>query len=215
MTLRQEYEARKSNRPRPRHDLKDRIALIAVTVSIAGVLLTFLSFLVAKGALDLNRSALVASNRAWIAPLGLDLTGPIEATKNLPFNIYFSNVGKSPAIVASTGEVIILSKSVSAFQTSPVFAGPNLTCDNLQVPEVGEITFHDDKKDHWNSSFVDAKYVTPEILSGESYLIVRGCIRYRTIGELHKTAFCYVAVKGDMKSSRTHTEACGDGNFAD
>jgi hypothetical protein len=65
MTLRQEYEARKNNRPRPRHDLKDRIALIAVTVSIAGV--SFLSFLVAKRALDLNRSALVASN-AWIAP---------------------------------------------------------------------------------------------------------------------------------------------------
>jgi hypothetical protein len=215
MTLRQEYEARKSNRPRPRHDLKDRIALIAVTVSIAGVLLTFLSFLVAKGALDLNRSALVASNRAWIAPLGIDLTGPIEATKNLPFNVYYSNVGKSPAIAVTKYEVIILRKTVPALQTSPVFAGPNLTCDNLQVPEVGEITFQDDKKDHWHSSFIEAKYITPEILSGESYLIVRGCIRYRTIGELHKTALCYVAVKGDLKSSRTHTEACGDGNFAD
>jgi len=76
MTLRQDYEARKLRHVRLGPELKDRVAVIAIVISAVGLILNLISSVVAIGALQINRQTLVASNRAWIAPMTLELTGP-------------------------------------------------------------------------------------------------------------------------------------------
>jgi hypothetical protein len=214
MTLRQDYEARKLRQVRPGRELKDRVAVIAIVISAFGLILNLISSGVAITALQLNRQTLVASNRAWIAPLGIDLTGPFEFAKDLPFNVAYANLGKSPAIVEQKYYAVTVPRSAATSPTAPILLGENSTCDELTVPTTGGVVFSDNK-DHWYISHINGENLTAGVLSGDSYLILRGCIKYRTLGEIHESGVCYVAKKGDQISSRGNTTLCGDGNFAD
>jgi len=98
--------------------------------------------------------------------------------------------------------------------TTPIFAGENRACDEITVPTTGGVVFNDNK-DHWYVSHINGGNLTAGVLSGDSYLILQGCIKYRTLGEIHKSGVCFVAKRGDQISSRKSTSLCGDGNFAD
>ena len=44
------------------------------------------------------RETLVGANRAWIAPIALDVNAQIEGDADIPAKIYYENVGKGPAL---------------------------------------------------------------------------------------------------------------------
>ena len=203
---------------RPRFEAKDRIAVSALVVSALALVISALSLLlnayVAERTLDLSRMALVASNRAFITPVGMRLTGPVEAGKELPFDIIYLNSGRTTAIFNRAIETIAVSDPAPAPNGS-VIAGRNPTCDGLSVFGAPNFSVTNDTAEHWFAGAFDRDLLSQEVVSGQKALVVRGCFKYSTLEELHRSEFCYVARIGDRTSDATNTIFCKDGNFSD
>jgi hypothetical protein len=214
-TLREQYEARKTAK-RWLSDPKDRLALVAIVIATAGLLLNFSSIAVAIRAFYLNRSALVTANRAWIAPRGVDLTAALEAGKDVQVNLYYANVGNSPAGIILGFESAVIRNPPDVAPTAPLPIGViNRTCEGLIVPEETTVVFPDEAKDRWTTLSMEGKNITPGVVEGSQVLALRGCIVYRTFEEIHRSGFCYLLKRGADVARRSSTAECGDGNFAD
>ena len=196
---------------RPRFEMKDWIALSALVLSAFALLL---NGYVAWRTLELSRMALVASNRAFITPVGMRLTGPVESGKELPFDIIYLNSGRTTAIFNRAIETIVVSDPAPAPNGS-VIAGRNPTCDGLSVFGAPNFSVTNDTADHWFVAAFDRNLLSQEVMSGQKALVVRGCFKYSTLGELHRSEFCYVARIADRISDGTNTIFCKDGNFSD
>jgi hypothetical protein len=106
------------------------------------------------------RMATVEANRAWIEAEGADVSGDIDGDKDLTIRIYYSNLGKGPALEISRnfsgGTVFNVSKNI----TDPIDPGANSTCNNLSVDPEGPVRFPNDSRQMWFTTILPRKTIS-------------------------------------------------------
>jgi hypothetical protein len=159
------------------------------------------------------RSTLVASNRAWIKQSGINVTGDINGQGDLKVEVYYANVGKSPAININqsffAGAVPV--QDVSNLR---IEVGPNHTCDDLAPDRSGRATFPDPSGREWVVTVIYISLILPYVPTNHGALFLQGCFVYETMGEIHKTWFCDVAYINGILSTTSQTPDCKDGHGA-
>jgi hypothetical protein len=143
-----------------------------------------------------TRHALELSERAWLSPVGGQITKMPEKTKGIHFAVNFSNSGREPAtdlnfraqnstIDAYEGEFtdminIKVPENTACFNLEPArkraVIAPNITFGFTYDSLRGEPAFIAD----------DA------IINGSKFLVINGCVAYRSLEKTHHTSFCYV-----------------------
>src|SRR4051812_46549026 len=98
-----------------KRDFKEQLALYAFLVSVCALLLNGIGSFIAFNSMEVSRRALVESNRAFVVPDGMRLTGSPELRKDLPFQLYYVNSGKTLANAELEVETIIASDPAPAF----------------------------------------------------------------------------------------------------
>jgi hypothetical protein len=150
---------------------------------------------------QLNKATSVANTRAWVGPTDANITPPILFAP-LKGIVIFSNTGHQPAATNASmiptvysatdwdgGKAAVdIEKYADQCVRSPIgdlgirmifptsgFTSYNLGYDGTQkdLHDVGKIS------------------VTEGIVAGTQIVTFKGCIIYRTVNEIHHTAFCY------------------------
>jgi hypothetical protein len=125
----------------------------ALITAIATVLLAVITAMLAQIAYwqytdTTLRETLVASNRAWLAPSAISVTGQIDGDKDFAVNVYYTNVGKGPALKLNQ----IYSAQTAPIPTNEVDAisgGRNATCDGLQPRAERPLVFPSSQPNNW------------------------------------------------------------------
>jgi hypothetical protein len=167
---------------------------------------------VAKQA-DIASKSLIANNRAWLAVSGANLEGSADQlAQPHKVRIYYSNIGNSPATALTMKSQARIALGVK--DPGAVSGGPENMCRNT-LPHAGEASaFPRLTVPTWQSVEIPAAFFIPDVRDKKVNLILKGCFAYRTTGETHHTAFCYI-VAGQHNYSSEGTTACADGNYAD
>jgi hypothetical protein len=192
----------------------------ALITAIATVLLALITAILALIAYwqytdTTLREALVASNRAWIASSGISVTGQIDDDKDFTVNVYYTNVGKGPALKMnqyfSVGTAPIPTNDVE-----PISAGLNATCDGLRPKAERTVVFPSTQHGGWiNTTIGRAVFLTPAVKANKAAIYLQGCLSYETMQQVHKTWFCYAIYRNGTFATQNVTVLCADGNGAD
>lgn len=162
-----------------------------------------------------NRSAMIATVRAWMAPTNVELLHPLKFGQPIVSRIYFKNLGKEPALDINIHSV------PAATQSQPpkadlreIVVETNDTCDGLEPVVGGQVLYPDAEN---SLSITTHPYLaTREMLTGTWLYYMRGCFVYRTMGEVHRTGFCrYLNPRPAIPSEKWQYASCPTGNFAD
>jgi hypothetical protein len=171
------------------------------------------AFLVVLGiwAARATQNALELSQRAWLSPVGAQITPleikPAESTQGAPTPIFLkkdqpihfalavTNSGKQPALDI---KVRILNYTIDGFDlektTMEALEVPDNTSCNGLLPEKGRLSIAPSAVAYHNlsSAFGEPSFTADDkIVSGEKFYVVRGCIAYETFGAVHRSGFCY------------------------
>jgi hypothetical protein len=185
MSLKSEYEQRKKDRePKKRRWLwqEQPIAFFALLISFFTAVVLFLGFL-------LNRSAVVATNRALIAPVAGRWTSPPVTGAPFGLTLTYQNIGKEPArhlTYYQEAAVAFYENGTTRFQL------PSDDICNKVMGDVGTTVFPlsanpltlglPPQKDH---------PLDPAVENRAAVLVWRGCFKYLTYNQKHSTSFCY------------------------
>jgi len=192
----------------------------ALITAVATVLLAVITAILAQIAYwqytdTTLRETLVASNRAWLAATGDAVEGQINDDKDLTVKVYYSNVGKGPALKVNQ----FLFAGTTSNPTSEfegVSAGRNATCDGLKPREERTVVFPSAQHNGWINTTLDrAKFVTPAVKANKAAIYVQGCFVYETMRQNHWTWFCHVIYRNGSFAMQNSTGLCSDGNGAD
>jgi hypothetical protein len=143
-----------------------------------------------------GENALQLTQRAWLTPVGAQLTSKIENNKPSHFLVFVQNSGREPA-----RDVSFIIDNLTIGRFDPV----NGTMDSVEIPNSRKCDKVPAIKGktivtpavqtglgldsaHGEPPF----YANEQILGASKYYVVRGCIAYNTYDVTHHTAFCYV-----------------------
>jgi hypothetical protein len=212
MSLKLEYEQRKEKRApdKSKWVRQDQIIpLFALLISSVTAIVSFLGFL-------LNRSAVLATNRAMIAPVvGRWTTPPITGA---PFGLTltYQNIGKEPARRLTYYQEAI---AVPMESGTTVFAIPaDDICQKVKVTGNVASTVFPLSSNPLALRLPPQKDnpLVPTVESRESVLVWRGCFKYLTYNQVHSTTFCYW-LRGEEGTPLASWQwnFCPNGNEAD
>jgi hypothetical protein len=161
----------------------------------------------------INRQSMEASTRAWVGPSDANIVGGVQVAKPVTVNISISNSGREPAKSFSiTPDPVAIVEDDAAFEmdmdnfVTNCFATPARTDAQVLYPSSGIGSGYQDQV-----SF-GADKITPEVVSGNAILVVRGCITYQTFSQTRHSSFCYFYKGGVTKSD--HLSICFKGSSA-
>jgi hypothetical protein len=169
--------------------------------------------------------ALVVTQRAWIAPLGMVISPdtPLGKSDSIRMEILYSNVGREPALNVN------LSATEAGFTAPPqewmtgewskFFTGDNNRCSGAN-PIAGAPTIYPTLSAFSpNMSLrltINDKQALDKIASVNEVLFIRGCMVYETVQEIHRSAYCfYLQPVFGIPPEKWTTRSCPDGNKAD
>jgi hypothetical protein len=179
---------------------------------------TLLIFFQSKRAADAATNAANTANqsmqleqRAWIAPVKAEMLPPDRWKSGGPeFQVQYINTGNQPAMdaselfaMATSQTARVLGESLRASVDSPDI------CHGRQPARQGR---HGLVIFKGADMGVQPTFQFPAIPSGDDTAIFMECVSYKTMGEIHHTAFCYqfnTATHGSVWS------ICNAGNHAD
>ena len=165
------------------------------------------------------------TQRAWLAPIGADMAGPVEVGRALRVNILYENVGKEPALdvtraVPQWGTFPIPPNIHGEAWLPSVPAIKNDSCDGL-TPRSGRETVYPSSSREAYKSLIYVfnaephPFVTENFINMKETFFVFGCFAYRTFNEVHKSAFClYVQPTPDDRPEYWTFRFCPTGNHA-
>jgi hypothetical protein len=147
------------------------------------------------------RESYVASQRAWIGPTDAHIAAPVVVGP-LKAGVTYGNTGREPAPTISTLTPRIFSYA-DWNNGEAVRAIESVKSECLKTPineTIARITFPTSGFSSFNASYdgtpqsirdVNKVAVTDGVVSGQEIAVIQGCFAYRTVGEIHRTAFCY------------------------
>ena len=186
-----------------RQQIKVATSLNMITAAAAGVgaiglFFVYLGLLETKEASRIANKSLIASTRAWLAPL------PVLAPQNFvdqkiemtAMRFGFENVGKEPAININE-QVFFDTIDADKFRDDSFLKqkirgllGGHACADYRDNPE-GRTAFPGAKP--YASGDLDSEKVK-QVLDKTHYAFIAGCLVYRTMDEIHWTEFCSILV---------------------
>lgn len=135
--------------------------------------------------------------RAWINILGIQLTQPLVIDQTIRMQINLSNAGREPA---QNVYLAIQNDSIDSYEPkntdlSDISVPENRSCDvvgtvrSVVPPSTfgGYVNYAEDSAHGIRRYVVDDK-----VIARTKYYVVQGCVHYATLGELKKSAFCYI-----------------------
>jgi hypothetical protein len=156
------------------------------------------------------------ADRAWVGPATMRLSHRPAAGQELRFYLEYQNTGRQPAQDVfvemdsyrynrqMTGDIAERSKRYLARCKSSNPSGDRLTI----FP--GKGTFE--------AYRVGEQFVTSEVINGSDVILIDGCMVYRTLNEIHRTAFCFqydVQNARDDEDGKPVMNLCNHGHYAD
>jgi len=161
------------------------------------------------------RDNMIASERAWVGPSDASIIGGVKENTPIVVNIAIFNSGREPAknfsqsiqIMTATGDSTMLLMDMKDYVVQ-CFARVAGSQAQVIYPTVGfgagGVSFQET---------LSADKVDANIISGNTYVIVRGCLTYQTIGATKHSSFCFFYKGGTTKPE--HLNICANGSDAE
>jgi hypothetical protein len=155
----------------------------------------------AVDAAKLARESYIASQRAWIGPTDAHIATPV-AVGPLKAGVSYGNTGREPAPTIAmlapkvfsyadwnNGEAV---KAIEAVKNECLKTPINDATARITFPTSGFSNFSI-AYDGTPQSIRDVNKiaVTDGVVSGQEIAVVQGCFSYRTVSEIHHTAYCF------------------------
>jgi hypothetical protein len=156
------------------------------------------------------------ANRAWIDVATVDIEGPWEIGKDATIKISYLNTGREVATSVRNHATVFpvhVDKTFSFGETS-VNGGQNNTCNAVFNEAGGVLAFPDNRRDSWMPQKISGNLLNEDVFSGDSVLVLQGCISYLSSDVLKMTGYCVILGNGNAHASSAKTPWCADGNFA-
>ena len=163
----------------------------------------------------ISQNTYESSNRAWIAPVRMSLSLPLEEN-SIKYQLHVENTGHQPVIKAVYGfhtfTVPYVTENPDAEQNFP----ENIACSELDIKSSPSLILYPGTTDsfwliwHWNGKESE-KGVISKLLNRSESLIVDGCILYETMGDIH---FRYFLRDVPGPSFSSHTGGNGENKIS-
>jgi hypothetical protein len=164
---------------------------IIMLATVLGSFSTYLQWKELRESDRTNRSALVASQRAWIAPINALLEGEIELGKPFHLQVVYENTGKTPAINIQVNYEYGVTDVPKARYAEPDIKFPIYkTCAIIENWRVPGFTVYPSATQKYSEHFYIDKRVTSQLARNKIFYI-QGCFKYRTFDEIHQSPFCF------------------------
>lgn len=170
---------------------------------------------------------LIAANRAVIVPHLLKLNAPLKLGQEASLTLLYANSGKEPA--RHVGH----HNGVGFVEIEPTAGTKEIT--NKIRDAVNALKFEDDcaladqtqyvgvvypyTTNNSAGVIVDGKLIKQSVLDGLGFIIVKGCFRYDTMGQRHRSTYCLEYSQGldnvRPPEQRGYFLSCPSGNDAD
>jgi hypothetical protein len=158
-----------------------------------------------------TKSALKATQRAWVSPIGAQLTAALEKNKPIHFAVFLINTGREPAVdVNFQIENSTIDKYDPQYTDMINIKVPeNNACNNLSTKTSQRVLAPSNQNIFIANNF-DSLHGNPtlvasdDIISGNKFYAINGCIIYNTYEEPHTSRFCYILEKTDVPSGETN-----------
>lgn len=166
----------------------------------------------------ISNEAMIASNRAWIAPIGVELLKMVQEGQKIEYRLSYQNTGHSPAEQATffgdqkgVTETPVEQYTLAPDRNSRGWIG-NKTCD----PALDQQRVH-----NWPSvypfsqptytlDFESDEPASKEVVEGRVAKLTRGCFAYNTLSLKRRySQYCFYLQPGEWKFHR-----CAYGNDA-
>ena len=156
------------------------------------------------------KKTLSVSQRAWVAPMRVSMTGDFAFDAKGRFSVYYKNTGNAPAIKV---------RHLAVFGFIPIankMDWSDFCKDDLKEAEPSWTVYPSDSFEY--QLVVDGPTEGPihEVLEGTHKLNLKGCFVYETFTEIHRSQFCFTwdYVK-DKPLNNWPWSFCQTGNEAD
>jgi hypothetical protein len=153
-----------------------------------------------------TKKALELTQRAWVSPLGAQLSVRLEANKGIHFAISVINSGREPAIdITSRLQSHVIDRYDSRVTDMiNIVVPPNTSCDNIE-PVTGRSIIPPTPQGAANQWFLDSQHGEPSLLAddsiarGDKFYVAEGCFAYRTYQTKHIISYCYIMEFDEIK----------------
>jgi len=161
----------------------------------------------------LNKSAFIASSRAWVGPAYGAITN-MKVDEPIRIDMAYANTGREPALVNQSTDPKTYDRAAwngglavqeilqweSACMTTPI----NEVAATVVFPTTGpsSLVAHFDSTNESVPENLKFK-ASDRLIAGDEFLVIKGCFTYKTVETIHHTSFCYfynfkVTVAGQM-----------------
>ena len=152
--------------------------------------------------------------RAWIAPQNATLLSDLIPGEPFKLQIQYNNVGKEPALDVRPIYRItsIEGRHFTDNTFNSIVEGHNI-CDKVEIAPGADVVYPSQPGGNHLMLGMPKGWMTADIVNGRSALIVEMCFAYKTLGTVHRTAFCYFYRPGVSENGQLNV--CTAGNHAD
>ena len=134
------------------------------------------------------KDTMEAANRAWIAPLGAEISGAVIAGQEMNYVISYRNLGREPATSVTYVTLAGNTESPSVGR-APAFP-INASCGDLKSDN-GTVVYPSDTGIYQLYSAVKASAVNDRLIGGKVVEYLMGCFRYETMGKIRYSPYCF------------------------
>jgi hypothetical protein len=158
-----------------------------------------------------------AAQRAWVEPRALLIDSGRAAGEKFTYTLSYVNVGNEPAtnVVVQTDPYAVSVSERS--QAIGWIAGENRTCD-IAHPNSGGIVIWPSARDANPKRLTYYSDGPPpnaeEVIRGEKFLVIDGCIGYETVGTVRYSGFCFYMRPNGHGQEQWQVVPCMNHNFA-
>ena len=138
------------------------------------------------------------SERAWLSPVAGLLQQPFEVDKVIRIAVAFTNTGREPAFDVTYAQENAIVKAPAFDDWATFSVGKNNTCDGL-MPRPGALAVYPSSaglatafRTFDSGSGTNPLTATKSVIDGTFTYYMHGCVAYRTFGDVHHSAFCFV-----------------------
>ena len=167
-----------------------------------------------KKAADAAKQSTSASARAWIAPQNAMLSSEPVLDQPVTIEILYGNPGKEPALdVHPIFKIKPIAKARFDDNTFNSIVEADDLCHSLGTAPGADVIYPDQPGGYKLRMGLPPNWIKNDIVGGEAALVIEMCFAYKTLGEVHHTAFCYFYRTGT--STERQMNICTAGNHAD
>jgi hypothetical protein len=159
------------------------------------------------------RKTLLVTQRAWIVIDGIDSYGELKLGNPLPIGVLYSNAGQSPARGMMSAHYPIEVPITSSVDEITI-QSENVVCEGLTISDRGVVVFPKNVPSGY-TFYVPGKFITNDVVSGKTALVIQGCFVYETMEEIHYSQYCIVAASGGKAATKESVRLCASGQWAD